>query len=71
MLLPLGKGSSPREKKASWQAELARWNLMSCPIINNILLQLQGFKTHRKDEWTGMSLLWLIPDALYHQRFYI
>lgn len=60
-----------QEKKASWQAELAhRWNLMSCTIINNILLQLRGFQTHHKDGCTGMSLLWLITDSLYDQRFY-
>lgn len=38
--------------KASWQAELAhRWNWMTCTIINNILLHLQGFQTHHKDGW--------------------
>lgn len=66
----LKEKAAVQEEKASWQEELAhRWNLMSCTIINNILLQLQGFQTHHKDGWTGKSLLWLIPDSLYDQKF--
>lgn len=66
------KEKAVQEKKASWQAELAhRWNLMSCTIINNILLQLQGVQINHKGGWTGMSLLWFIPDSVYDQRFCI